>query len=206
MNSFPSTYFLVAIYLGQVLALSLGTLTLQYNQILESRVVLFLSVFIILNYLIAILFFQRLFQADYQSQILEIREKALDKAENMLQLVRAQRHDIINHLHTIYALLQMGRDKQARKYVSELEIITANANQTVRLDEPIVAAFLQSKLMQARAKDLFFNIEVLTELAGCAAKPYFIITILGYLLDNAFEAVENLPVGTAGRATNISTG
>ncbi len=193
MNGFPPNYLLVALFLGQVLLISLGTLILQYYHILKGKTVLLSAVFIIFNCILVILFLKKLFQVDYQTYIIRKQETALQKMENLLRLIRSQRHDIINHLHTIYALLQMGKDYQARKYINELELATANTNRVINLEEPVVSAFLSSKLSLAMARDISLNIEVLTDLTNCPVKPYFLVIILGNLLDNAFEALEYLP-------------
>ncbi|MDK2984527.1 MAG: hypothetical protein PWQ96_169 [Clostridia bacterium] len=194
MNVFSSTYFFIALFLAQMMLFSLCALTLQYYRLLEGTTVLFAAIFIGLNYFVAILFFRRLFQADYQAQVIQNQEGTLDKLESTLRLIRSQRHDIVNHLQTIYALLQLGDSHRAKKYVDEIQLVTNSSNQIARLDQPEVAAFLQSKLGQATARQISFHLEILTDLKECEVKGHFLIVILGNLLDNAFEAVEDLPI------------
>lgn len=193
MRVLSGTYWLIAVFLGQVMLLSLGALALQYYRLLEGITVFFAAGFIVLNYLVAVPLFNRLMQADYQAQVIDTQATALHKMESTLGLVRSQRHDIVNHLHTIYALLQMSKDYQVRRYVDKLQAATTNSVQVGRLENPEVAAFLQSKLGQAMARNISFNLEVLTDLKDCNVEPYFLVIILGNLLDNAFEAVEELP-------------
>ena len=38
----------------------------------------------------------------------------------LMQLLRLQRHDFINHLQVIHALLQLGRLEKALQYIEEL--------------------------------------------------------------------------------------
>ena len=193
MNGSRSTYLLLTLFLGQIMLFSLGALTLQYYQVLEGLFAIFAAVFIFFNYITTVFFCKRLFQADYQAVVMQNQEGTLQKLESTLGLVRFQRHDIVNHLQTIYALLQMGKDQRAKKYVGEIGLITANSSRVIRLGKPEIAGFLQSKQGQALAKDIKFNIEILTDLEKCTVKPYFWITILGTLLDKAFETVEDLP-------------
>jgi len=192
MNITLGTYSLLALFLGQILIFSLGILVLQYYQLIEGPIVFFAAIFMILNYLIAIFFFQRIFRADCELLLLRQKETALHKVEGTLRLIRSQRHDIVNHLHTIYALLQMGKEQQAKKYVNEVESATTNIIHVSRIEVPELAALLQSKLGQAMAKNITFNIETRTDLKNCPIKPYLLVSILGNLLDNAFEAVANL--------------
>ncbi|MHB1127588.1 MAG: sensor histidine kinase [Bacillota bacterium] len=193
MRVLSGTYGLIAVFLGQVMLLSLGALALQYYRLLEGITIFLAAGFIVLNYLVAIPLFNRLLQTDYQAQVIETQETALHKMESTLGLIRSQRHDILNHLHTIYALLQMGRDYQARRYVDKLHAATTNSAQVSRLENTEVGAFLQSKLGQAMARNISFNLEVSADLKNCAVDPYFLVIILGNLLDNAFEAVVELP-------------
>lgn len=187
MNKFLSTSAIIMGILVQAMVVSLGVLALQFYRVLPGQLMLVATAFIALNYLIGIVFIIRLVQADYQA-------RAFDKQESMLKLIRSQRHDITNHLQTIYGLLQLGKFNQAKRYANELKTNIFNENQVVRLDEPVLAAFLQGKMGQAMAKEVTFKIGVMADLGSCPVKPYFLVTILSNLLDNAFEATEKLPV------------
>lgn len=128
-----------------------------------------------------------------QQQLLEQKETELDGVQSLLRTVRAQRHDIINHLDTVYALLSLGKEVPAREYTSHLVQIAGNTSHLMQLEQPVIAAFLQNKLNQALAKGITMYIDVRTNLKDLPVKPYALITILGNLLENAIEAVEPLP-------------
>ncbi|MDD4601458.1 hypothetical protein SDC9_09018 [bioreactor metagenome] len=40
--------------------------------------------------------------------------------EELVRLLRVQRHDFINHLQVIHAMLQLGRAEKALTYIEEL--------------------------------------------------------------------------------------
>ncbi len=40
--------------------------------------------------------------------------------EELVRLLRAQRHEFINHIQVIHALLQLGRIEKAMKYIEDL--------------------------------------------------------------------------------------
>lgn len=44
--------------------------------------------------------------------------RKLDK--EMLQLLKVQRHDFVNHLQVIYTMIQLGKNDQALTYITEL--------------------------------------------------------------------------------------
>lgn len=123
MNGFFSHYVHLALLMSQVLLISLGVLILQYYRVLDGQAaILYSSVFIIFSYFTAVVLLRKLFQAEYQDKIIVNQEATLQRTESLLRLIRSQRHDIINHLHAIYALLQMGKDNQAKKYINEFEL------------------------------------------------------------------------------------
>ncbi|HIY66493.1 MAG TPA: sensor histidine kinase [Candidatus Agrococcus pullicola] len=106
--------------------------------------------------------------------------------------LRAQQHEFANTLHTIQGLIELGESESARKVVESagsggaLGDLTAQAG----ILDPEVAAMLLGK--RARAKELGIRFEVadgayLTDDVG--ADPVARPTILGNLIDNAFEAV-----------------
>ncbi|MDR3589306.1 MAG: Spo0B domain-containing protein [Negativicutes bacterium] len=43
-----------------------------------------------------------------------------DSSDQMEKLLRAQRHDFINHFQVVHALLQLGRVEKALRYIEEL--------------------------------------------------------------------------------------
>lgn len=40
--------------------------------------------------------------------------------DELVRLLRVQRHDFINHLQVIHAMLQLGRGEKALQYIEEL--------------------------------------------------------------------------------------
>lgn len=40
--------------------------------------------------------------------------------EELVRLLRVQRHDFINHLQVIHAMLQLGRSEKALNYIEDL--------------------------------------------------------------------------------------
>lgn len=42
------------------------------------------------------------------------------KREEMLKLLRLQRHDFINHIQVIQALIQLGKNDKALRYIDDM--------------------------------------------------------------------------------------
>ncbi len=193
MSSYALTSFLVAILLAQVFIIGYGGLALQYYSVIKGQCISLVSFFILTNYILGLFIMRKLFQNEYLQKTVKEKDLTLQKTEGLLKNIRIQRHDILNHMQTIYALMQMGKDEHAKKYMSQLYLTTINTNQIVRLDDPVVASFLQSKLNQANVKGIAMNIEANASLNKCSVKPNFLICIFGNLLDNAFDVLNKVP-------------
>ncbi|MDU2065943.1 MAG: Spo0B domain-containing protein [Sporomusaceae bacterium] len=51
----------------------------------------------------------------------------------IVRLLRAQRHDFVNHLQVAHALLQLGKADQAQAYLEKVAQDTNMVNETLRL-------------------------------------------------------------------------
>ena len=111
----------------------------------------------------------------------------------LVDSMRANNHDFTNKLHVILGLIQMEMYDDASSYIQNITIVQReNINKVMNaVSEPAVAALLIGKI--ARASELNINF-VLRE--GCYYSPAdmnlpseMLITVIGNLLDNAFDAM-----------------
>ncbi|MGV3489653.1 MAG: DcuS/MalK family sensor histidine kinase [Tuberibacillus sp.] len=112
--------------------------------------------------------------------------------------LRAQTHEFMNHLHVILGLVHIGDTEEISDYIERMtrryKIEIGSISDHVK--DPIIAGFLLSKLSSAREKGIQFHI------AGDGALPSpknkelvdDAISVIGNLIDNAMEAVEDVPV------------
>ncbi|BCV22161.1 sensor histidine kinase [Moorella sp. Hama-1] len=189
-----TNYWMLIILLGQTFLLNLAVQNLQLSPYAGIKPITLGANLVSLSfYCMTLLLIKKLLDVREQQKLLVQKEKEMDSLQNLLRTVRAQRHDIINHLDTVYALLSLGRDVPAKEYAGQLVQVTGNTSHLLRLEQPVVAAFLQNKASQALAREIAFYIDVRTDLKELKVKPYALITVLGNLLENAMEAVELLP-------------
>lgn len=111
----------------------------------------------------------------------------------LVDSMRANNHDFTNKLHVILGLIQMEMYDEASSYIQNITMVQReNISKVMNaVSEPAVAALLIGKI--ARASELNVNF-VLRE--GCCYSPAdmnlpseILITIIGNLLDNAFDAM-----------------
>ena len=114
----------------------------------------------------------------------------LDLVRGLTESLRAQNHEAANRLHTIVSLVEMGRVEQAVEFAtSELELAQGFADELVSaVDEPVLAALLLGKTAQAAERGI--ELEVAGGLpAELPVDARELITVVGNLVDNAFDAV-----------------
>jgi two-component system CitB family sensor kinase len=103
--------------------------------------------------------------------------------------LRSQTHEHANRLHTIVSLVELGRSADA------LEFATRDLQQSQRLtdevvqavDEPFIAALLVGKAAQANERGIELITDIAQDARAGALNPVDLVTIIGNLLDNAFD-------------------
>ena len=129
---------------------------------------------------------------------IDILARQLSQVKEYSELLRAQTHEYSNKLHTIAGLIQIGHHKAALDLISResagyqgLIAFLAKA-----VPHPVLAAFLLGKYNHAQELRIDFGIDPDSQLIDVPAElnREKVLTILGNLIDNAFDAaLKNSP-------------
>ncbi|WP_328530037.1 sensor histidine kinase [Nocardioides sp. NBC_00368] len=114
----------------------------------------------------------------------------LDVVRRLTESLRSQNHEAANRLHTVVSLIEMGRSSEAVEFATEeLQVAQLLTDQVVgAVEDPVVAALLLGKSAEAAEQGVDFRI--VGELPpGTGIPPRDLVTVLGNLVDNAFDAV-----------------
>lgn len=115
----------------------------------------------------------------------------LDVVRGLSEALRAQTHEAANRLHTVVALVEMGRQEEAVEFATEeLQVAQLLADEvTTGVGDPVLAALLLGKSAQATERGITLDLgDVrLPDRAFVPARD--LVTVLGNLLDNAMDAV-----------------
>ena len=136
--------------------------------------------------------------------ILHNREEYIKLMEDLagtrylVDSMRANNHDFTNKLHVILGLLQMEMYDTASAYIENITLVQRETISKIMsaVSEPAVAALLIGKT--ARASEL--NVKFILEESSVFYKSDFpiptetLITVIGNLIDNAFEAMNETTV------------
>ena len=111
----------------------------------------------------------------------------------LVDSMRANNHDFTNKLHVILGLIQMEMYDEAISYIENITIVQRETISAIMkaVDEPALAALLIGKT--ARASEL--NVKFVLREGSCYSSSALrlpseaMVTIVGNLIDNAFEAM-----------------
>ena len=140
--------------------------------------------------------------SDFQDSVLK---KQRDEVQNIYQTMRAWRHDYHNHMQSIKALLEMGKKKELSDYLDNLEKDLDSIDIAIRTGNVGLDAILSSKVSIARKNNIDVNCTAKVP-ADLKISDVYLCAIVGNLLDNAIEACEKIPSGSAQRFIRIYIG
>jgi two-component system CitB family sensor kinase len=113
----------------------------------------------------------------------------LDVVRGLSDSLRAQNHESANRLHTMVSLIELGRVDEAVDFATEeLQVAQLLTDQVVgAVGDPVVEALLLGKSADAAERGIELRIEGTLPESDVAARD--LVTVLGNLVDNAFDAL-----------------
>ncbi len=126
---------------------------------------------------------------------LEALMRELNAVTGLTTALRAQEHEFTNRLHVMSGLLELGAHDEAASYLAEISSgsITAGEALRSRIAPPVVAALLLAKVSIATEQDVKLLVTEDSHLDAAADEAQTVLTVLGNLIDNAFEALAGRP-------------
>ncbi len=121
--------------------------------------------------------------------------RELDGVRSLTDSLRAQQHEFSNRLHALAGLLELGRCEEALGYITELQGSAgelADALQS-RVASPLIVGLMLGKAADASERGIDLVISDDTWLGEAPEKVQALTTILGNLIDNAFDALSGSP-------------
>nr|WP_231713547.1 sensor histidine kinase [Arthrobacter sp. zg-Y769] len=117
----------------------------------------------------------------------------LASMRTLADALSAQAHEHANRVHTLASLIELGRSDEALRFATADLEQSQHLNDEVlaAVEEPAITALLMGKAAQARERGISLEIEVEAEtdrFGGAGLEPVELVTIIGNLLDNAFDA------------------
>jgi two-component system CitB family sensor kinase len=117
--------------------------------------------------------------------------RELDSVKGLTDALRAQQHEFSNRMHTVAGLLELGEPEEALRYLTDLRGTQAEFAESVRsrIASPLIVGLILGKAAVAGERGLTLELSEDSWLGDAPEKVQALTTILGNLIDNAFDAL-----------------
>ncbi|WP_240613725.1 ATP-binding protein [Salinicola acroporae] len=126
------------------------------------------------------------------------------------QALRASTHEFKNRLHVILGLVQLRDLGRLERYLRELDdtLIAPAAARVAGVRDPVLAGFLLAKGSEARERRVELDIDLQSEIPAPDESEvvHLLVSIIGNLLENAFEAVSGREVRQVSLTLGVDAG
>lgn len=150
----------------------------------------YMSYIVLILTIITVVIVSKLSHLARKKHELEIQEIENRYVMELNQTLRGQRHDFNNHLQVINMLAQANKLDAVVSYLKDLIEETVGMNNILGIQCPVVGAMVSAKIASAERRGVKLTYDVKGDIEGGRVKPLHLSRILGNLLDNAMEAVE----------------
>src|SRR6202022_672069 len=123
--------------------------------------------------------------------------RELDSVRGLTDALRAQQHEFSNRMHTVAGLLELGEPQEALSYLTDLRGAEAEFAESVRsrIASPLIVGLILGKAAGASERGIELELTEDSWLGEAPEKVQALTTILGNLIDNAFEALSEPGAG-----------
>lgn len=117
--------------------------------------------------------------------------------QELVDTMRMRQHDFKNHLQALLSIAESKNDAEQirmlqRAYCSDVIEMLRESAMVYSVNTPPLAAFMYIKIEEANRKNIRTEYQFSVEQCEVGIPIYEIVEIIGILLDNAYEAVEEL--------------
>ncbi len=192
-NTLPEAYW-ISLFLIPTSSLFMLVTIFQSTGLLMYQIAISTISVLIINFTVFFLFDKvaRLYQEKQEKGIIEQQNKYY---ESQLQIINETqevanifRHDMKNHLRSLFSDIKSGNLNEAQKYISDIVDVYESGTEIINTGYPAIDSLVNFKLQTAKQNGV--SVSVNASLPSDLNLSSFDMTvILGNLLDNALQAV-----------------
>ncbi|WP_428863645.1 ATP-binding protein [Clostridium sediminicola] len=127
-----------------------------------------------------------------KTEVTELAEE-ITGVKQIVEALRANTHEFMNKLHVILGLIQMNKITDAKKYiVSQTKQQQLIINKVIKnIEDPTIGALILGKISKAKESGIILSLDMDSNLSKNIGRisNNSIITILGNLIDNSIDAI-----------------
>lgn len=150
---------------------------------------------LVLVILLIIKWYKSQMAAENMEKELHVVNETRKTYDDLLTKVRLRQHDFKNMLAAVYSSHYTCKTyeelvKTQAKYCEKL-LDENKHNALLLIGEPVLSAFLYKKFQEAETDDITVTYNIAAKIENSKVETYYLIEMLGILLDNAMEALKN---------------
>ncbi len=120
-----------------------------------------------------------------------IEQQYRNDMQSFMNIIRSQRHDYSFHVQTLAGLFNNNNNLEAcRKYVNELVADSVAMNTLLPIEDPAIAAMINSFRILAAREGIEIHIDIQNDLSTILTNAYETNKIISNLLQNAIDEVK----------------
>ncbi|MBM7854674.1 sensor histidine kinase regulating citrate/malate metabolism [Desulfohalotomaculum tongense] len=183
--------FIIIFILLETFFITLASRSLNYYQQQVSLINLLFAIISALNFFFTIIAIRH-FISNCHDILLTSQKDNTNLINENINLMRAERHEFINHLQAIYGLIANGENEEAKRYLEDISTASRLNSLLLKISNPTLRVILQNKISIAQKKGIDIQINVEGNLENFILKPSAITAVFGNLIDNAIDAVKTI--------------
>ena len=124
--------------------------------------------------------------------------RELHDVRSLADALRAQEHEFAHRMHVIAGLIELGRHEDVIGFINRSSVVHQALVQSVveNVGEPTLAALLLGKAAVASERGIELSVTPDTRLPEDFGDARELVTVVGNLVDNAFDSVASVGGGT----------
>ena len=132
--------------------------------------------------------------AERKKTQLEMNRLYYDAYDELLLLIRERQHDMKNHINAILGMIYTIDNyedlvESQRKYCDDIVEKNKETKLLLSISNPLIAGFLYRKFQEAQKQKILIECKVASKDDNYGIPEYELIEMMGILLDNAMEAL-----------------
>lgn len=185
------TFILTILIIFTVITLSLNVAMINLFKYQVNSTNYFYLIIIIINFLMLISMFSGYYalnnkynKDNYKSQ--------LNNSNQIVQILRKQKHDFNNHINVISGYLQLNKVSKALNYVFEISDKSDDIFTVAKIKNPIIASSLYNKLLEIKSFNIETELYINSSLRDIHVSSKDILYILLNLIDNSIKTLRDV--------------
>jgi len=126
----------------------------------------------------------------------QLQKEYIKNIETVIDIVRREKHDFINHINTVYAICMLNKPDATQKIKTYLDKLIDNlqcAYHFYHTGNEYIDGLLAVKSNRAFSHHIHFDVTFEELLDQVEIEDYDLISIVSNLIDNAFDAILSEP-------------